>query len=49
MYQTADSPFRKAASPFIGRRRRKDDATFIAIGGVLALYFVVQFGWVILH
>jgi hypothetical protein len=33
----------------IGRGRRKDDATFIAIGGLLALYFLVQFGWVILH
>jgi hypothetical protein len=33
----------------IVRGRRKDDATFIAIGGLLALYFLVQFGWVILH
>jgi len=49
MYQTADTPFRKAAGSFIGRRRRKGDATFIAIGGLVALYFLVQFGWVILR
>jgi len=48
MYQTVDNPFRKAA-PRRPRGRRKDDATFIAIGGLVALYFVVQFGWVILH
>ena len=48
MYQTADTPLRKTARPQLGRRRRKDDATFVAIGGLLALFFLVQFGWVIL-
>ena len=31
------------------RGRRKDDATFIAIAGLLVLFFLVQLGWGILH
>jgi hypothetical protein len=31
------------------RGRRKDDATFIAIGCLLALYFAVQVGWTVLR
>ncbi len=29
------------------RGRRKDDATFAVIGAVLALLFLIEFGWVI--
>ncbi len=33
----------------IAQRRggRKDDATFAVIGAVLALFFLIEFGWVI--
>ncbi|HYD05308.1 MAG TPA: hypothetical protein VEC60_06265 [Reyranella sp.] len=30
------------------RGRRKDDAAFIVIAGLLALLFIVQLGWVVL-
>lgn len=29
------------------RGRRKGDATFAVIGAVLALFFLIEFGWVI--
>ena len=29
------------------RGRRKDDAAFAVIGAVLALFFLIEFGWVI--
>jgi hypothetical protein len=29
------------------RGRRKDDATFAVIGAVLALFFLIELGWVI--
>jgi len=41
--------FWEAASILRVRRRRKDDATFAAIGVALALFFVIEFGWVIAH
>jgi hypothetical protein len=31
------------------RRRLRDNAVFIAIDAVLALLFLPQFGWVIVH
>jgi hypothetical protein len=39
----------KAFQPTFARRRRKDDATFFAIGAVVALFFLGQLGWTILH
>ena len=30
-----------------GRGRRRDDATFIAIAALLAIFFVTQVGWVV--
>ncbi len=30
-------------------RRRKDDATFAVIGIVLALFFLIEVGWVIVQ
>jgi hypothetical protein len=29
------------------RRRRRDHAAFAVIGALLALYFLIEFGWVI--
>jgi hypothetical protein len=29
------------------RGRRKDDATFAVIAAVLALFFLIEFGWVV--
>jgi hypothetical protein len=31
------------------RGRRKDDRTFAAIGAALALFFLIELGWVIAH
>jgi hypothetical protein len=31
------------------RGRRKDDAAFAVIGVALALFFLIEFGWVIAH
>ncbi len=33
----------------MGRRRRRDDAVFIAIGVLLVFFFLVQFAWAIVH
>jgi hypothetical protein len=55
-FSKAASPFRgngdtglTAADERPVRGRRKDDATFAVIGAVLALFFLIEFGWVIAH
>lgn len=50
MFRTNGNPNPPAANrrlPKRARGRRKDDATFIAIAALLAIFFITQVGWAV--